>query len=215
MTASKPDYHYLDYEASPDLSHRPLYLSKVLPYLKQPGVRRVLDAGCGGGDFSVGLHEAGLDVYGLDASESGIAAAQKRGVGTFVVSSLYEDLLHPFEATSFDAVIAVEVIEHLYSPRIFVKRARAALRPGGLLIITTPYWGYAKNILLAVTNRMDGSLTALWDGGHIKHWSRATLTQLMVEQGLEVVAFHGCGEGIRAYTPYLWSGMAMVFRKPS
>jgi 2-polyprenyl-3-methyl-5-hydroxy-6-metoxy-1,4-benzoquinol methylase len=214
MTASKPDYHYLDYESYPDLSHRPLYFSKLLPYLKQPGIDRVLDAGCGGGDFSVGLHEAGLTVYGLDASESGIAAAQKRGVGSFVVSSLYDDLLKPFEVASFDAVVAVEVIEHLYSPRIFVKRARAALRPGGLLLITTPYWGYAKNILLAVTNRMDASLTALWDGGHIKHWSRATLTQLMVEQGLEVVAFHGCGEGVRAYTPYLWSGMAMVFRKP-
>jgi 2-polyprenyl-3-methyl-5-hydroxy-6-metoxy-1,4-benzoquinol methylase len=214
MTSS-PHYEYANYDTSPDPSHRPLYLAKLLPYLQRGGVRTVLDAGCGGGDFAVGLHEAGLTVYGIDGSESGIAAANRRGVGQFKVSSLYEDLAAPFALPSYDAVIAVEVIEHLYSPRIFVKRARAALRPGGLLVITTPYWGYAKNVMLALTDRMDAALTALWDGGHIKHWSRRTLAQLITQQGFKELAFHGCGAGVRGSTPYLWSGMMMVFGKPA
>lgn len=72
---------------------------------------------------------------------------------------------------------------------------------------------YLKNIALAVTNRTDLALTALWDGGHIKHFSRKTLTKLILEQDFEFIGFEGCGEGIRAYTPYLWKGMLLSFRK--
>ena len=101
-------------------------------------------------------------------------------------------------------------IEHLYSPRTFTRRALEALRPGGVLILTTPYWGYLKNLMIAVTNRTDRSLTALWEGGHIKHWSRQTLQTLGERQGFEFVAFEGAGRPI----PFLWKGMMMVFRKP-
>ena len=72
-----------------------------------------------------------------------------------------------------------------------------------------------KNLALAATNRMDAALTALWEGGHIKHFSRATLTRLMEEAGFEAVSFYGAGQGVRAHTPFLWSGMAMTFRKPA
>lgn len=214
MTHDQFHYYYDDYNESPDPSHRPMYLAKMLKYLcKEPEIRTILDAGCGGGDFAEGLNQAGYVVYGLDLNKSAIVAAQNRGIGTFVVSSMYESLTQPFEVESFDAIVAAETIEHLYSPRIFVQRAKEALRPNGLLIVTTPYWGYLKNIALAVSNRMDKALTALWDGGHIKHWSCRTLTTLMEEQGLQFAAFEGCGEGIRAYTPYFWNGMLMVFRK--
>jgi 2-polyprenyl-3-methyl-5-hydroxy-6-metoxy-1,4-benzoquinol methylase len=207
------DYCYADYDQYPDPSHRPMYLAKVLSFLRaETNIGTILDAGCGGGDFAVGLSEAGYRVYGLDLNKSAINAANGRNVGSFVVSSVYDDLTDKFNVDEFDAIVSVEVIEHLYSPRLFVRRARESLRPGGLLILTTPYWGYLKNIILAVSNRTDKALTALWDGGHIKHWSRHTLTTLMIEQGFQVVAFRGCGEGVRG-VPYLWSGMLMVFRK--
>jgi len=85
------------------------------------------------------------------------------------------------------------------------------LDAGGLLIVTTPYWGYLKNVALALTNRMDASLTALWDGGHIKHWSRKTLSTLLTEQSFEVIGFSGAGRRV----PYLWNSMVMVARKPA
>ena len=211
---SSGEYTYADYEERPDPSHRPLYLAGTLKYLAGiPEGGKVLDAGCGGGDFSIGLDEAGYDVYGSDMSRSGIAAAQQRGIGTFLVASIYENLAEPFGLTHFDAIVCVEVIEHLYSPRTFARRANEALLPGGLVVISTPYWGYLKNIMLAVTDRMDRSLTPLWEGGHIKHWSRKTLTQLMTDAGFEVVGFEGCSEGLRRHTPYLWNGMLMAFRK--
>ena len=208
------EYIYADYDESPDPSHRPMYLEKVLKYLKTSPVKSIVDVGCGGGDFSLGLSDYGYQVYGLDLSESAISFARSRKIGSFVVSSVYDDLVTPFQdVTKFDAAVLIEVIEHLYNPRLCVKRISNALPTGGILIITTPYWGYFKNILMAVSGRTDRALTALWDGGHIKHFSRKTLTELVVEQGFEFVGFEGCGEGYRAYTPYLWKGMLLCFRK--
>lgn len=214
MSRRHPDcttYTYNDFRALPDPPHQPLYLNKVLAYLrKDPEVTTVLDAGCGDGNFAESVAAAGYTVFGLDMSSSGIDLARARGCGEFAIGSLYEELLRPFARDSVDAVIAVEVIEHLYSPRTFVRRAVEALRPGGTLVVTTPYWGYFKNVALAVSGRMDRALSALWDGGHIKHWSRKTLTELLREQSLEVVGFTGAGRRI----PYLWRGFVVASRKP-
>lgn len=215
-SSSDVHYTYAQFDDKPDPDHRPLYLKKVLQTLAPlPAGAAVLDAGCGGGLFSISLKEAGYDIYGLDLSETGIKAAQARNTGQFKVASLYDHLGEPFGRERFDAIIAIEVIEHLYSPAQFARRLFEAVAPGGPVIITTPYWGYFKNLALALTNRTDRALTALWEGGHIKHFSRQTLTTLMERQGFETVSFTGTGEGWRAAIPGVWSGMLMVFRKPA
>ena len=136
-------YSYADYDEAPDPSHRPMYLASVLELLRElPAGSRVLDAGCGGGDFAVGLHEAGYEVLGSDGSQSAIRAARARGFGRFEQASLYDNLLEPFGNPDIAAIVSVEVIEHLYSPLTFVRRAHEALPDGGLFIVTTPYWGW-------------------------------------------------------------------------
>tara|TARA_B110000977_G_scaffold186713_1_gene253000 strand:- start:4179 stop:4883 length:705 start_codon:yes stop_codon:yes gene_type:complete len=211
------NYTYEAYDKNPDPSHRPMYLKAALSFLNSlPVGSSVLDAGCGGGDFSIGIKDAGFEVFGSDLSKTGIAHAKKLIVeGEFEVASVYEDLTHPFSVSSFDGIVCVEVIEHLYSPMTFASRAFEALKPGGILVITTPYWGYLKNVVLATSGRLDRQLTVLWEGGHIKHFSKNTLKKLMTNAGFETLGFVGCGEGIRHYTPYLWNGMLMAFRKPA
>lgn len=209
------EYNYCSFDELPDPSHRPLYLGPVLKFLNHlPKGSSILDAGCGGGDFSIGLHEAGYKVHGLDLSPTGIAHAKTLEVGEFHEGSLYESLTAPFGRESFDGIVNIEVIEHLYRPAVFASRAFEALVPGGTLVVSTPYWGYLKNIVLAVTGRTDRALTALWEGGHIKHFSRETLTRLMETAGFTVVGFEGRSEGLRQHVPYIWSGMVMAFRKP-
>lgn len=207
------NYAYEDFHRNPDPPHQPRYLELVLRWLRSDvGIMTVLDAGCGDGNFAASMAEAGYQVFGLDMSDSGIEIASDRGIGLFRRASLYDDLTAPFAGvSSFDAIVIVEVIEHLYSPRTFARRAFDALQPGGLLIVTTPYWGYLKNVALAVTNRMDAHLTALWEGGHIKHWSRKTLSTLLAEQSFELIGFSGAGRRV----PYLWNGMVIVARKPA
>lgn len=209
MTPS--DYTYSDYSV-PDPPHQPMYLEKIVKLLQANGtVHRVLDAGCGDGNFTQSLSDAGFKMYGIDLSDGGISRAKERYAAChFARWSIYDDYRKAFPGVlSFDAIVSVDVIEHLYSPRVLVQRASESLSPGGLVIVTTPYWGYLKNILLAVTNRLDRSLTALWDGGHIKHWSYRTLRQLFEEERFEFVRFDGCGRPV----PFLWNSMVMAFRK--
>ena len=134
------NYNYAAFDETPDPSHRPMYQKHVLSFLKElPAGSSVLDAGCGGGDFSLGLRDARFNVFGSDLSETGIEHANKlMPEGHFEVASVYEDLAKPFSVMSFDGIVCVEVIEHLYSPATFAERAFQALRPGGILVITTP-----------------------------------------------------------------------------
>ena len=135
-----PNYTYGNFEISPDPAHQPMYLAKILSHLRSDHPISVLDAGCGDGNFAASLAEYGFNMYGVDMSESGIRIASKRGCDMFAVASLYEDLRAPFpNVESFDAIIAIEVVEHLYSPRIFARRSFEALRPGGIIIVTCPY----------------------------------------------------------------------------
>jgi 2-polyprenyl-6-hydroxyphenyl methylase/3-demethylubiquinone-9 3-methyltransferase len=65
-----------------------------------------------------------------------------------------------------------------------------------------------KNLALSIANKWDFHHTPLWHGGHIKFWSRKTLSQLLTEGGFEVVGFHGVGR-----LPLLWKSMVIVARK--
>jgi len=169
-----------------------------------PGGGRVLDAGCGNGFFAKQLRERGFDVVGMDLEESGVEHARKLCPDVhFEVASVYDDIAARFG--QFDAVVSLEVIEHLYDPRAFVRRVRECLRPAGLFILSTPYHGYLKNLLIALGGKFDAHVSPLWDGGHIKFWSRRTLTRLLEEEGFRVDAFIGAGR-----LPGLWKSMILV-----
>ncbi len=93
-----------------------------------PGLR-VLDLGCGKGRFARRFEEAGASVVGLDLS----AAMLNEAPGLDRVRGSARRL--PFASEAFDAVIAVEVFEHLTTINEVLDEARRVLRPGGLLAI--------------------------------------------------------------------------------
>ena len=111
----------------------------------------------------------------------------------------------PLQNKVFDTIISTEVIEHLYDPRKYVTFCKNILSKSETtkeFILSTPYHGYWKNLALSLTGKMDNHFTALWDGGHIKFWSKATITKVLEEQGFTVIDFKGCGR-----IPYLWKSM--------
>jgi 2-polyprenyl-3-methyl-5-hydroxy-6-metoxy-1,4-benzoquinol methylase len=181
------------------------YLFPHLRSMLGPTRGAVLDLGCGNGAIALALIAAGYDVYGVDASESGIAIANAEAPGRFFVLDVSSGQL-PAELAGkfFVAVISTEVIEHLYDPRAFIAFARQILANGGEFIVSTPYHGYLKNLALAVTGKLDAHFTVLWDGGHIKFFSRDTLERMLRENGFEVTAFAGAGRW-----PYLWKSMLL------
>ena len=155
------------------------------------GSARALDFGCGNGAMANWLSSKGFDVVGIDPSPSGIAQASLAYPEIAFHRAGSDDDLAGLGA--FDLVICIEVIEHCYDPRSVVKQIHRRLKPGGLAILSTPYHGYLKNIALAISGKMDQHFTVLWDGGHIKFFSIATLSALLAEAGFESCDFRRVG----------------------
>lgn len=191
--------------------HTHAYLGSVISSLcREYKAKRILDIGCGNGALAnvlTKLPECEL-VVGCDPSETGIQIARETVLaGRFYQMGVYDDT-GMIQETDFDVAVSTEVIEHLYSPRALPQFARDKLRDGGYLILSTPYHGYIKNLAISVLNKWDTHFTPLWDGGHIKFWSRRTLTKLLEEEGFSFERFIGCGR-----LPFLWMSMVIVARK--
>ena len=62
-----------------------------------------------------------------------------------------------------------------------------------------------KNLTMSLLNKMDNHFTVLWDGGHIKFWSKRTLSKLLKEFNFEMCKFKGSGR-----IPLLWKSMFIV-----
>jgi 2-polyprenyl-3-methyl-5-hydroxy-6-metoxy-1,4-benzoquinol methylase len=170
-----------------------LLLPEVLRQMKHHGcAKRLFDLGCGNGSTAGFFMTEGFEVAGVDSSADGVRIAKEHLPGARIEQgSCYDDLHSRFG--QFPTVTSLEVVEHVFYPRKFAACLADLLEEGGVGFISTPYHGYLKNLALAVTNKFDKHFTALWDHGHIKFWSKQTLTQLMEEAGLTVVEFTRLG----------------------
>lgn len=113
--------------------------------LRAHGAKTVLEAGCGLGYFTYALKHGGYDVLGIDISQKAVTKA------TAAYGDLYRaDSLESYASTAqgtVDAVVMVELIEHLEDPITTLAQAVRLLSPGGLIVLTTPnrsYYGYAQ-----------------------------------------------------------------------
>ena len=178
------DYVYDD--AAPGHHHAYLLPSvqRMLSSMKTSD-RRLFDCGCGNGSFGQCMADDGWDVTGADPSIEAIQIARSNYPALRLeLGSTEEDLAARFG--TFPVVISLEVVEHVYAPREYMARISDLVEPGGSVILSTPYHGYLKNLAIAVTNKWDRHHTVMWENGHIKFWSIATLTALMSEFGFEV-----------------------------
>ena len=95
--------------------------------------RLILDLGCGKGRFARALQARGARVIGLDVSEAMLAGADGSALDRILGSARRL----PFRPASFDAVIAVEMFEHLAPPAVdeVCAEVRRVLRPGGTFVV--------------------------------------------------------------------------------
>ena len=186
-------YAYEDGDFNPSHDYLLPSLLQILASLDIPQDRkRIFELGCGNGAIAEVLTRHGYQLTGVDVSSQGVEQAQRRHPHLSLHrGSAYDHLTDAYG--QFPVVISLEVVEHLYAPRLFARTLFDLVEPRGTVIVSTPYHGYWKNLALALTGRLDHHFTALWDHGHIKFWSMTTLRQLLQEAGFRSISFRRVG----------------------
>lgn len=170
---------------------------------------QVLDAGCGNGFITSQFARLGHCVAGIDLSEHGIELARRANPSVrFEVRSVYDDLEKILPNGGWDLIVALEVIEHLFSPRAFLDNMHRYLRPTGNLLLSTPYHGYVKNLAISLANGWDRHHTVDWECGHIKFFSPRTLARMLESSGFASPTFRYVGR-----ISLLWKSMLCIAAK--
>ncbi len=96
---------------------------------------KLLDVGCGSGEFLALMRDAGWDVAGVEPDPLAAKLAREQ-YGVFVSEGTPERVQFPEE--SFDAITLSHVIEHVYDPIALLGECRRLLKPGGKVVVVTP-----------------------------------------------------------------------------
>lgn len=170
---------------SADRSHKylaPKIISFIQARLRETEVTSVLDFGCGNGSLTAYLADYFPSIKFIGTDPSPLAAKyhdlNKRENVEFID---WEDFIvsGPLDV---DIVLSIEVIEHIFLPRDYVRDINKHLGSTGAVIVSTPFHGYWKNLAISIVGGWDKHFTALWDFGHIKFWSPKTLDMLFSEE---------------------------------
>ena len=180
----------------------------ILRILRYRECKSILDLGCGNGALVKRLSDRGFQPVGCEPDVEGAAIARRSLGGIPIYNIGVGDRTAEIKEKPFDAVISTEVIEHLYDPKELFGFASGVLKHDGTLIVSTPYHGYFKNLVLSATNMWDFHHHPQRTGGHIKFWSRKTLEDMFCQNGYEVVSFLGA-----ARLPWLWKSMIVVGKR--
>jgi ubiquinone/menaquinone biosynthesis C-methylase UbiE len=143
------------------------------------GVKRVLDVGAGTGWLSEMLAERGFETSAVDLGLDSIRRAKKRLEGKSAQPSFFEGDVYalPCRSGSFDACVAVEILEHLEKPADALLEIARVLRPGGFLVVATPFREKIEQILCIHCNRKTPA------NAHLHSFDENTLPELLKSAG--------------------------------
>ena len=150
---------------------------------------KILDAGCGNGEFTRFLGQCGYETTGIDIAEPALQAARAIWpVGRFFRTSLEETL--PFDDAEFDAIWNTEVLEHLFDIHATLSEFNRVLGDGGILILTIPFHGLIKNIFVAIAGfeRHYNPYSS-----HIRFFTKKSLHHSLSKAGFEWLHSKGIG----------------------
>lgn len=114
---------------------------------------RILDVGCGRAWVAEELCPKNYEIVSMDISLDNTSKALKKYLFENHSAVVADAFSLPFNENVFDYIIASEIIEHVVDPATFVKNLVQILKPGGTLIVTTPYKEKIKYTLCVHCNK--------------------------------------------------------------
>lgn len=154
----------------------------ILDILAGVPTGKVLDVGCSSGLLSAQIRSQGHHVVGVDHFEE---PGVRSRVDAFYQADLDEGL--PEVGSSFDVVVAADVIEHVRKPEVLLSEMAERLGSGGRLVISTPNFGHWYPRSRALTGTFDYDRRGILDETHLRFFSRKGLLRVFRKAKLEVV----------------------------
>ena len=176
------------YEAKP-AGYFELARPEMLPFVP-PGCRRVLDVGCGQGNFG-GLLKItrNIEVWGLEPVAAAAAEAAKKL--DRVIEGVFDDAAG-LPAASFDAIIFNDVLEHLVDAKAALHLSRRLLQPGGAVVASIPNIRHFPTFWeLAVRGEWNYADSGILDRTHLRFFTRKSIPVFFADGGFKVEQIEG------------------------
>jgi 2-polyprenyl-3-methyl-5-hydroxy-6-metoxy-1,4-benzoquinol methylase len=159
----------------------------VLLELFDPVGLRILDAGCASGANGELLKRAGArEVWGIE-TDAGAAGAARRRLDGVVLGDLTSVTLDDLGGQKFDAVLAIDVLEHLADPAAGLARLVDMLHAGGLVVACIPNVAHVWVMANLLMKRWPQKASGIFDRTHLRFFAKRDMVALLRDAGLEVV----------------------------
>ena len=155
--------------------------------LKQyaPG-KRILDVGCGTGEFVTFLNKSGLRAEGIEPAAEAVEMAQSSGLE---VSQTTLETYAQRCSSAFDAITFLDVLEHIPDPAKIIQEAKGLLSTGGCLCVRSP--NDFNDLQIAARRKLEEEPWWIAIPDHINYFDFSSLEFLLNELGFEVVYTQG------------------------
>lgn len=181
-----------------EVSLNPRIRSVILHLRARYGAVRILGIGRGAQPLCHDLRHSGYQVAVMEPGENGEA-------GRFCPPF---PEIGSVAGAAFDMAISIESDASPNTPAALVAMAANHLAPDGVFILSIPYGGYLKNLLITLYEGWQLPFFAAWDNNYLQRWSRKSLTTQLESQGFTVVEFIG----VRG-TSLQWESLIILAKK--
>jgi 2-polyprenyl-3-methyl-5-hydroxy-6-metoxy-1,4-benzoquinol methylase len=150
-----------------------------------PTAKRLLEIGCGDGNFGRMMRARGHTVAGVELVPE--AAERARQNLDEVVCGDVESMTLPWREASFDALIFADVLEHMVDPWRILGNLAKLLRPGGIAVASIPNVQNHRVVRDLLRGKWEYTDSGLMDRGHMRFFTWREIVRLFNGAGLDVV----------------------------
>ncbi len=162
---------------------------EMLPFIPV-GSQKILEVGCGDGNFSAQLIKEGVETWAIEPNESSAKSASEKLFK--VLHGTIDDRLKEVPDNYFDVIIMNDVIEHLTEPWDDIQNLKSKLKDEGVFVSSIPNVRYAKNLFNLLFKR-DWKYTddRILDITHYRFFTKKSIRRLWEENGYSIQKIKG------------------------